>query len=46
MTPDEDVRCVEGCGRVATCERLDDFTSDGTPIVGLVCVEHAREVAP
>lgn len=41
MTPDEDVLCADGCGRVATDERLDDFTSDGTPIVGLVCVQHA-----
>lgn len=44
-TPDDDVRCADSCGRVATCERLVGITRDGDEIVELVCVDHDREAA-
>lgn len=45
MIPDDDVRCVDGCRRVATDERLVGITSGGQEIAELVCVEHARDEA-
>lgn len=47
MTPadwDRESYCtVNRCHQPATHERLDDFTDDGTPIVALVCCQHAQE---
>lgn len=38
--------CAQGCGRVATHERFEDATADGTPIVALVCHRHAGDGRP
>lgn len=42
MIPDEDVRCADSCGRIATDERLAGLTSDGVEVTELVCVHHAE----
>jgi hypothetical protein len=39
---DDEPFCADGCGRPATCERLDSLTSSGDEIVELVCTECAR----
>lgn len=41
VIPDEDVRCADRCGRVATDERLYALGLDGSEQVDLVCSWHA-----
>lgn len=44
---DPDEFCVEDeCRLYATHERLDGATTDGIPIVGLVCHRHAGDGRP
>lgn len=38
----EEVCCEPGCFRPATHQRPDSVTSNGTPIVELVCRRHGR----
>lgn len=43
LNADNDVRCADSCGRIATDERLAGLTSDGTEITELVCVWHTED---